>query len=355
MKKAGRNIVLDRIKAVACIFIILIHCKFPGLSGDLFEAVARFGVPLFFAVSGKFLLSEKDISVKEIRASMLRKIRSILKVLGAVWIFYTIYSFWYSQTKDYTPRMWFSEKFNTFEFSRLILFNSGKFIYDFSYAFDHIWFILALLYVYILVFIFAKFVRRWAFPLFVLLTALLYVLELLQTYYPIRPFDISVSTWYVVRNWLFVGVPFTMLGFWYEEKIRQGKFIGNIKAAWLFILIGLLSTFIEYSIFGSKEVYLGSLVMVVGALILSQNPKAEISKSENDFMAFVGKELSSYIYYLHVFVISLFGWFIDRINPELYANVLFMYIRPLIVIAVTICISLLLYLANCNKMVRKAA
>ena len=351
MEKSGSSIVLDKIKALACIFIILIHCKFPGFFGDLCEALARFGVPMFFAISGKFLLSENDVKVQEIRTKLSKKITALIKILVPIWLFYTVYSLLYSLSIGYTPLRWASEKYNLFEFSRLILFNSGKFIYDFTYAFDHLWFIFALLYVYVLVFIFAKFVRKWACPLYIIFGTFLYILLLLQTYYPIRPFDISVSTWYVVRNWLFVGVPFTMLGLWFEDRLKNNIHICNLKTGWGLTILGILLTIVEFKLWGNKEVYLGSLFVVIGALILS----ASITESRQNLFSFTGKSLSSYIYYMHVFVISLFGWFIDRINPDLYANALFMYLRPLIVILLTIAISLLMYWTRYNTMERKAA
>lgn len=96
---------IDLFKAIACIFIIFIHCKLPGTAGGVMEALARFGVPLFFAVSG-FLT--------------------------------------------------------------------------------------------------------------VILLSFLYLAEMLKIYYPIRPFDISISTWYVVRNisWFF------FVSSWIDDIIR---------------------------------------------------------------------------------------------------------------------------------------
>ncbi|WP_026494590.1 acyltransferase family protein [Butyrivibrio sp. WCD3002] len=346
MKKTAHSALLDEIKAIACIFVIFIHCKFPGVTGDIFEALARFAVPFFFVISGKYLLKKSCREPSEIRKAVLKKTEKLLGILFPVWIFYTLYSFWYSLTVDHSVQEWLSDKYNSFEFSRLILFNSGKFIYDFTYAFDHLWFIFALVYVYLLVIVFARFVRAWAPFLTVALIVLLFVLELLQTYYPIRPFDISISTWYVVRNWLFVGVPFTMLGVWFSDKLSEIEFFSNYSAGLTFLALGILSTLAEYSILKSKEVYLGSLLIVLGLLILENTWK--INGKKNIFglktLGFVGSVISSHIYYLHVFVISLFGWFIDRINPELYGNEAFMYARPLIVIVLTLILSLAIYI-----------
>ena len=353
MGNAKRNVVLDKIKAIACISVILIHCRFPGVFGDICEALARFGVPMFFAVSGKYLLKDTDHDSALIRRSMSVKIKSLLKLTACVLVFYTLYSLWYCTDYGYTVSEWAMEKYNAFEFSRLLLFNSGKFIYDFSYAFDHIWFMLALLYVYVLVYIFARYVRRWAPYLTVLLLFLLYFGELLKTYYPIRPFGISVSTWYVLRNWLFVGVPFTMLGLWFSERYKdKGKRPGgSLLTAWVIILLGVIFTIIEYLIWGSAEVYIGSLFMVAGCLALSEAEPF----GHKDILSFTGRHLSADIYYMHVFVISFFGWIVDRTDDTLYGKLWFMYLRPVAVILITVIISMLMYLVSCNKMKRKAA
>lgn len=43
---------LNCAKGIACIFVILIHCTFPGIVGEMLRAIARFAVPLFFTVTG---------------------------------------------------------------------------------------------------------------------------------------------------------------------------------------------------------------------------------------------------------------------------------------------------------------
>ena len=339
MKKEGRNTLLDEIKAVACIFVVLIHCKFPWIVGDAFEAVARFGVPLFFTISGLYLIRSNSESPSGIRISTKNKIIRTFSVTLKLWIFYTVYSFIYAQSVGFGMGKWFAEKFNLFEFSRLILFNSGKFIYDFTYAFDHLWYLLALIYVYLLVYIFAGMVRRYCEILAACLMFLLFVLELLQTYYPIRPFGISISTWYTVRNWLFVGMPFMMLGVWMNKREMNGKIL-PVYTGWSLIFAGIVLTFAEFSIWGSKEVYLGSLLIVIGCIALSQNNKK--NRTDNLF-SFIGHELSSYVYYMHVFVISLIGWIIDHFCDTLYGNAVFMYIRPVIVTLITIILSFCMY------------
>ncbi len=359
-----RNKTFDKIKAVACILVILIHCKFPSVIGDLFEALARFGVPMFFAIAGVYLAG-KSGEIPEIRKGLLRKLKKTGIITLKIWLIYTIYSFIYAMAKDYGAAAWFNEKFNTFEFSRLILFNSGKIIYDFTYAFDHMWYLFALMYVYGLCYIFAPVMKPLSKPLTVILLAFLYFGEFLQLYYPIRPFGISVSIWYVIRNWLFVGIPFSMLGYWMKQdkastQIKQPLTLGSVL-----VVTGIFSTLIEYKIWGSVEVYFGSLFIVIGLLIIGLNSEHDVhnngvvtNNKRNELLEFTGNHLSSNIYYFHVLIISLFGFIIDRTYPDAYANALFMYLRPVFVIIITILISLLIYKSkfitvNSNRNLRK--
>ena len=84
-----RNQTFDKIKAVACILVILIHCKFPSVIGDLFEALARFGVPMFFAIAGVYLVKKTDDTAL-IRQDLLRKLKKTGLITLKVWIIYSI-------------------------------------------------------------------------------------------------------------------------------------------------------------------------------------------------------------------------------------------------------------------------
>ena len=83
-KHGGRNDCLDFLKGLACIFVVFMHCEFPGLLGVIVQCVSRFSVPLFFMVSGYFCFRADGST------NYLRKIKHIaLIILGAV-IFYLI-------------------------------------------------------------------------------------------------------------------------------------------------------------------------------------------------------------------------------------------------------------------------
>lgn len=340
MKETSDNRFLYMVKGIACIMVILIHVKFPGNVGTICETLARFAVPMFFAVSGRFLLHEHEnmeavLIRKSARIRLIHTVRLTFIALGV----YTLYSLIYMLCCGTGFSGWIHEKYNFFEFSRLVLFGSGKFIYDYSYTFDHLWYLFALIYVYFLIWIFAGAVRRMSGWLIFLPGSLLMFGELLQKIYPVRIFGIGISTWYVMRNWLFIGIPFVMLGIRFHMFIQteRGRILAQKTKFWNFCLLaGIVSCIFEYYIAGLTEVYIGSWIIVIALLFLSESQKEKGA----GFLVGIGKYLSADVYVWHVLVLSLVG--VATMNSGWDQNIFWNWIKPVIVIIITLFLSRLL-------------
>ncbi len=325
-------------KFIACLFVITIHAPFPGVFGDVIGSISRFAVPFFFAVSGRYLLTDKEKGLvsdtKDIRDIVAKRLFKLLKTTAVVYLIYLAYSLIWHLYMGIGISEWLSSKFNLVEGRNFLLFNSGKFIYDGSYTFDHLWYLFALIYVYVLIIIFAPVLRKWYKGLIVILIFFLYFGEALQTYYPIRPFDISISTWYILRNWLFVGMPFVLIGILFSDHIQYLKenkpevftaegSSGYRNLGMALAFLGLILGFIERSIFGAKEVYIGSLIIVTGLLLIS-----EFVTYRGGKLWILGKDSSSLIYYFHVLVIAI----LDFLSQNGIIPVYTMAQKPIIVI-----------------------
>ena len=305
------NTFLYLVKFIAFISVIIIHTRFPGALGKVIDAYARFAVPFFFSVSGRFLVPYHIREANDIRKKVFYSLKKILKVTILCYSVYLIYSFIFHVFYEISPLEWFDSKFNLSELKIFLLFNSGKFIYDGSYTFDHMWYLFALIYVYVLIIIFAGVLRKWYKWLTVGLLGLLYFGELLQTYYPIRPFDISITTWYILRNWLLMGMPFVLLGIWFSdyiselsERLSKKEFFQKrclfMKKGVVFLLAGLILCPTEVLFFDKKECPLGALFIVVGILFLSES-----GISGGKYLWKIGKDASASIYLYHVLIISV--------------------------------------------------
>ena len=319
------------LKLIGSLFVITIHAPFGGPVGDAIMSMARFAVPFFFAVSGRFLLVSRDGSLvrdtSQIRSKVGGSLIKLIRMTAAVYLIHLVFSMAVNMKGGMSFSEWLTMKFNPFEARAFFLFNSGRFIYDGSYVFDHMWYLFALIYVYLLIIIFAPVLRKWYKGLIVILLGLLYFGELLQTYYPIRPFDISISTWYVIRNWLFVGMPFVLLGILFSDYADEHKdnMAGLRIPSMIAVGVGIICGIVEFSIWGSKEVYFGSLIIVVGLLFLS-----ECEASAGGILSNLGKRASSEIYFYHVLIIAV----LDIMSQNGIIPVYLMWQKPLIVMAV---------------------
>ena len=143
----------------------------------------------------------------------------------------------------------------------------------------------------------------------------------------------------VMRNWLFVGLPFVLLGILFADIFRKKKeeYAGSYVEVMngkkpLFILTiaaGIIMSFAEAFIFGKKEVFIGSLVAVIGIFLLS-----ECEVAAGKFLYKIGKKSSNVIYYYHVLVIAV----LDRLS---YSGVIPyppMWLKPVLVMALCLLI-----------------
>ncbi len=344
MDKSNENSFIYAIKFIACLLVITIHAPFEGTFGDVIYALSRFAVPFFFAISGRFLLVKRDGSfagdTAEIRKFTKNRLIKLLKMTAIVYSCYLIYSFCFFHFKGWSFGYWLHDKFNAYETGIFLLFNSGRYIYDESYVFDHLWYLFALIYVYILIIIFAQVLRKWYKWLIVLLLGLMFFGELLQTVYPIRPFDISISTWYLLRNWLFVGMPFVLIGVVFTDNAERRKnelgiekYKEKAKALLprniLILTFGFALSVIEKFVIGSKEVYIGSVIIVIALLMLS-----ECGINSGKVLPYFGKRASSLIYFYHVMIISA----LDILSQNGIIPSYTMSQKPILVMAIAILI-----------------
>ena len=82
-----RSVKLDAYKGLACLFVVFIHCVFPGTMGTVVKGIARFAVPLFFMSAGFYCFC-KDSNVM---GYALRKAKHVvlLLIVGSIpWLAY---------------------------------------------------------------------------------------------------------------------------------------------------------------------------------------------------------------------------------------------------------------------------
>ncbi|MEC5425945.1 acyltransferase [Virgibacillus sp. C22-A2] len=226
-----RNYSLDFIKFFAILAVVAIHTgtvrgvQIGGIHGDdvdfVIDTLARFAVPFFFVASGYLLVQRmKEIAQKHPRETMkpqldyFRKYTIKLVKLWFAWfVFYFLFdlSIKFIETEKTAPAlqtMIIDYAANIFTFD-LIYYGAGHSQY-------HLWFLLALIWSVIILFIFMK---LKLLPYLVIISLGLNIFGLFGQSYS-SFYEVTVNT----RDALFFGLFYTSLGGImgaYAQKIRE--------------------------------------------------------------------------------------------------------------------------------------
>ncbi len=211
MEKKQYNYCLDFIKGIACIFVVFMHCEFPGILGTAVQAISRFCVPFFFMVSGYFCFRPlaKQIEITDPSGwggqnwfLIKKKVLHIAKITLYASLFYLVFillqhTFLHNIEFSITGRQLYG----------WVLFNEPRIIAG------QYWFLFALLYAYVFYgFLEYLKIRKLAYVLAVLLFVV--YISLAQGFHLA---GIHIPNM-LYRNWLIEAFPFFMLGHWIHEN-----------------------------------------------------------------------------------------------------------------------------------------
>ena len=271
---------LDVLKLIASYVVVFIHFKFSGLTGDIVDALARFAVPVFFMVSGYFAYSNSTEKI-------ISKMKNIIKIYfwGAV-IYFCFYGTMTLYDSGIKTAIWYGiSYFNPVNVVKFIVFNVPR-------SSEHLWFLVALIYVYGLHYFIAKWkikdsIYLWTGVVLLAIHLLLGVgLSSMGIVVPIC----------VIRNFLFMGYPFYCIGMLIRknEDLVHEKI--TYKRAMILILFGVIETVISYFICGGNELYIGSVLVAVALLLISLKTK-DIQINEKVIKL---SQTSTGIYLIHI-------------------------------------------------------
>ncbi|WP_196804915.1 acyltransferase family protein [Butyrivibrio sp. AE3009] len=297
-------------KLIACLAVITIHVRFPDPFGQYVKAIARFAVPFFFAVSGRYLLSGV-YTTGGIRSRAFRSLKKTIGITVIVYTVYLLYSVLYHVLVGAKLSEVFAGRFNPGSIKRFLIFNTGTVIYDDSYVFDHMWYLFAWIYVLVVIIAAAPVLRKCYKPVMAVLLLALHIFTWMQDFKIVRVFGITLTTPYVLRSWFFTGIPYVLLGvLWGDiveglKKDKTTEDYNRIVNLWkipgiCFLSTGILSSCFETFIIGEKEIFIGSFFIVMGILLLSES-----LSEKGGLLSEMGREASSYIYFYHVLILAI--------------------------------------------------
>ncbi len=324
-----RNTSFDFFKGIACIGIVLMHSKFPEPAGTGFRSMACFGVPLFFSISGYYLSATETIETSNI----LRKIHHIIILIIGAEIFYSTFAFFLNGLNDPMRRNIFIE--NSFKkgwFEKYIILNQPP-------VYAHLWFLYALLTLYLLVLLFVRSrssLLRVALPTVpVLLICIMLLQEFKDSGLIRNSFHLLSSETDLYKSSFFVfrALPFFLLGFLFYEYRGKVQKINMPLPTLVAGIIGFLGiAIIEGFIFPVAQFYAGNIAALFLIMVLCiKYPDIRIQP-----FWYIGAHLSTMVYIYHVAVYH----FLNKIyaKMELSGNI-WISIRPILVIFISLFIS----------------
>ena len=323
------NSCLDFIKGLACVFVVFMHCEFPGTFGTIVQAISRFCVPFFFMVSGYYCFNpERSLT----RSDFKRKITHVgwiviwSSLFYLAWLLIQHYLFGGKSISITLPSI-----------AALLLLNLPIGISS------HLWFLFALLYVYVFYSLLVHFrITRIVYPLAICLFVVYFMLA--QGGYFLG-FDVPNC---VYRNWLIEGFPFFAAGIWIHEH-EADIHLGEKQLIAIIVLSSFLCLLERYLMGRDFGVNLFTLPQVFALFIYAiKNP----DKHADTLSQRVGKSCSMLVYVLHIFVWQLLIKLYKAlgINESITAG----YFMPILVVVLSVVLALVINRIKDNRVVKSS-
>ncbi|MBO4426500.1 MAG: acyltransferase [Clostridiales bacterium] len=285
--KSGRKQIhsIDVMRIVMAFSVVTIHWPFDGKAGEVFITYGKTAAPFFLVIAGYFLFREDG---KEMTKRLLKQGKRMLIFYLAANVFYGVaYAVdeWITNGDLNGLRQYFTAK----SMSDFLLYNLSPFS-------EHLWFLGSLLYAIVIMLILNK---------LKILKYVMFAAPALVAAYCIL-MHMGVGEPYQLRNALFVGLGYTMMGMLirrFEKKILDHKFSAPV----LWILFVICCTTAIFELNGYKQgiaVPFASCEILLYVIVLLCLKYPDFGKGT--FAEKLGHECSLTVYIMHMFTLMLF-------------------------------------------------
>lgn len=314
MAERGRSTSIDILKAVCAFLIVCIHVPFPGTVGVYFTTLTRAAVPIFFMITGYFY---SDTTAHNNKKQQMCKMFRLTLESNLLFLFCKLML---KILEDGNITSYISGFFTPKIILKAIFLNESPFA-------GHLWYLNAILYTLIIVYWVDKFTCR---KVLYFLAPFLLACDLVFGKY-------SLLIWHrefpytLVRNYLFVGIPYFCIGAIIRENEYAKKW--NKKALQVLILVFAITSFLERFVLvytglnATRDHYISTTFLAICLFTYALK-----SNWCNETLAVIGRKYSSWIYIVHPIFITTFA----MITGKLGVNSIYSYIAPIIIYCTTL-------------------
>lgn len=312
----NRNLSLECCKLAAACFVVFLHVPFPAPYGGLVSCLARFGVPLFFAVSGWFSLgaSPKTLAKRLKHILLLELAGDCLYLLERCLV-----EMHYGET---LLQSLLRRVPDAREMAGWLVWNIDPFA-------GHLWYLSASTLCYGLLWLWSRGKRRVGRGVY------LAGLVLLAAHFAMGEFSSFTGIrvdYRVPRSGLFMGLPLFLLGM----GVRQYR---QRLSRWALPMVpgGIILSILEWRLFGGYDLYLGSVILAAGLLLLTDR-KPSVPKWMEKPAAHLGR-ISATLFLTHLLFADLYQEFF-QIKAAGILGTAEPHIRPLLLLGVSLLFSI---------------
>jgi len=285
--KSNRSYSIDFIKGIAAISIVCLHCANNDAFDSIIHLIGRMAVPMFFIITGYYLPSM--IKSGHITNHIFKILRLILGGLLFYLSLYCLHAY-------LNGNLW--EKLtNVIPWDNLgtkLLFAQ----FPFNVKAGHLWYLMAILYILCFLLLFTK-----KYPVKKLYK---FIPVLFLGGYLISSFDFENTMRPYYQNYLFIGLPYVLLGsFIREHPIRQqltNRKLGALIALFAILYLAEIALYVLTGLPSHREHYL-CIIPLVSLILLwaAKNPQF----GSNTIITTIGREYSVYIYIIHYYFVGM--------------------------------------------------
>lgn len=253
---------------------------------------------------------------------MLRQIRKVAVLFFEANLIYFVWNAGISIVKGQFIA-YLSTTFTVSNIARFLLLNETHLAY-------HLWYLGALLYVLLIMVVVGRVERitkRNLRKTLYYITPFLLFGDLILGKYSLLFFHREFSVAFV-RNWLFVGIPYFTIGMWLKDNSEKWRSVKK-RSVITIMIVALVTSWIERLILitndlnASRDHYLSTTILAVSVFVFFAE---YVGKNDNKIAA-IGRNDSTWVYILHVIMITVLGFGFRFAG----LSTAFMYLSPIIV------------------------
>ena len=304
-----KNSTLELFKLYTSYMVLFAHVPFYGEISVVMDALTRYAIPFFFLISGFY---SYQITCEKIK----KRIKNILTLLITAIICYNIFEIatllcWH--TDDLGA---FFNKYTDFgTYINLVIFNAPV-------NFGHLWYLLAIFYVYVIFYFVTKFHVKDKI-IFTIALSLVFLHLILGEGLSVLGIKLPIM---YVRNFALMGIPFFASGMFVKKYQHKFQAI-PVYVILASVIIGGFGSLISRYFLGENEFHIGSLFILFA--IVCTFIKYKDVKYPSFLTALEG--CSTYIYIFHILISSAIYIAYSILGINIYSSVFTENLHPIIV------------------------